>query len=214
MPLLITLVLLFLLYPVMLELGLVREFRALFIFLMVSAVYSVSGRRRHLIVALALAVPAAIAQGIVLAKPSRWALIAAILLALAFLCYVTLLVLAAVLRRGRITGDRIAGAVCVYLMLGFSWALLFGLVEVLQPGSFPASLELAGNPGDEYAFIYYSFVTLSTLGYGDIAPVSASARTFAWLEAVTGQLYLAVLVARMVALHILHSVEEEVEEDG
>ena len=57
-------------------------------------------------------------------------------------------------------------------------------------------------------YLYYSFVTLSTLGYGDITPVSAPTRVLSWFEAVTGELYLAVLIARLVGLHIVHSREE------
>ena len=85
--------------------------------------------------------------------------------------------------------------------------MLHGLVELLYPGSFqmPSGFSLSGDPGDEYAFIYYSFVTLTTLGYGDITPLSAFARTFAWMEAVVGQLFLAVLVARMVGLRLLEA---------
>jgi hypothetical protein len=63
--------------------------------------------------------------------------------------------------------------------------------------------------GEPTAVLYFSFATLTTLGYGDIVPVSAIARTLATLEAITGQLYLAVLVARLVGLHIAESLEHK-----
>ncbi len=89
-----------------------------------------------------------------------------------------------------------------------------GVVAMLDPGSFrtPEGLSLvpeAVNAGREYTFIYYSFVTLTTLGYGEITPASHWSRTLAWTEAVIGQLFLAILVARLVGLHIVHSARDE-----
>ena len=89
------------------------------------------------------------------------------------------------------------------------WTYAYSVVSILVPGSFTVmggdvgALRLGGK--DSLDAIYYSFVTMTTLGYGDVAPVSAPARALAVLQALTGQLYLAVLVARLVALHIAHS---------
>ena len=84
-------------------------------------------------------------------------------------------------------------------------------LEIFQPGSFKISMLGAeedplrfGRTGSAYA-LYYSFVTMSTLGYGDIIPATMPARAAASLEAVLGQMYLAVLVARLVGLHVAHS---------
>ena len=107
------------------------------------------------------------------------------------------------------TRDTIVGGICVYLMLGILFGELCGLVEFLVPGSFA----VAGLPLEEVAvaradearysrFLYYSFVTLTTVGFGDVTPLSAPARSLAVLEAVTGQVYLAVFVARLVGLDI------------
>ncbi len=107
-----------------------------------------------------------------------------------------------VMRPQRAVGDRIVGAICVYLMIGLAWAKVYETLEAVVPGSFgfpahthPSTVSLAH-------FTYLSFVTLTTLGYGDITPTTAVARTLAWLEAVTGQLYLAITVARLVALSL------------
>jgi hypothetical protein len=103
-----------------------------------------------------------------------------------------------------LTFDSILGAVCGYLFLGLGWAVLYALIEGLRPGSFEISPKLVtgGEPAHPLPHVlsYFSFVTLTTVGYGDITPVSPATRTLAWLEAITGQFYLAVIVAGLVSL--------------
>ena len=103
-------------------------------------------------------------------------------------------------------------------MLGVSWSLAYSLIDVLQPGAFAYAhagdtdaWRLQGSGENSGYALYYSFITLTTLGYGDIAPVSMTARMLATLEAITGQIYLAVLVARLVALHIAHARTPDVD---
>lgn len=212
-PFLISLAVLFLLYPVMVELDIVRLFRLAFALVLVSAVYTLGGTRRHLITALALGVPAMLAQLVVYTFPGRLTLVVGTIFGLAFLGYTTVVILGSVLRPGRVTGDKIAGAIAVYLLLGLLWALLYGVIAAAQPGAFRAPEDLrlgeALGTGAEYAFIYYSFVTLTTLGYGEISPALPLSRSFAWMEAVTGQLFLAILIARLVALHIAQGRKRE-----
>jgi hypothetical protein len=172
LPLLLALVVFFLFYPLMVEIERLRFFRFGFVMLMVLAVYSVGGGRWHLLSALALGVPAAAAQIAAFAMPGGSAPLVAILLGLVFLTFATVVVLLSVLRSGPVTGDKIAGASAVYLLLGLIWAMLYGMVAVVDPTSFrlPADLVMeARGPASEYAFIYYSFVTLTTLGYGEIS---------------------------------------------
>jgi hypothetical protein len=111
-----------------------------------------------------------------------------------------------ILTRTVITTDILAGAVAVYLQIGLVWSVFFVFIETFVPGSFSfaaASLtsELASR-GDFYQFVYFSFVTLTTLGYGDVLAVSPPAQSFAFLETALGQVYLAVLVARLLGLHL------------
>jgi len=105
-----------------------------------------------------------------------------------------------------VTPAKISGALSVYLLLGYFWSIVFTILETLQPGSFNLALggaEAAGSRAEIFKqLLYYSYITLSTLGYGDITPLSAGARSLAALEALTGQIYLAVLVARLVGLQI------------
>ncbi len=101
-----------------------------------------------------------------------------------------------------ISANRIVGAVCVYLMLGVIWALSYSLLEAVIPGSFTGLVEQAANAKWNPDWVYFSFVTLTTLGYGDILPVTFSARALAYLEAIVGQFYLAILVAGLVGAYL------------
>lgn len=126
----------------------------------------------------------------------------------ALLALVSLAALAAVLQAETVGRETMLGAVCAYLLLGFVWAFLYFLVEVFVPGSFtfaPALLASLGDPpvgAPLPAFIYYSLITLTTVGYGDVTPLGSFARTLATLEALAGQLFLAVVVAQLVGARV------------
>ncbi len=106
---------------------------------------------------------------------------------------------------GPVDEDRILGAVTIYFLLAVGWAFVYSLLEIALPGSFRSNLaELTTNDASivRGQLIYFSQVTLTTLGYGDIVPASAPARMLASLEAIIGQLYLTIVVARLVGLQI------------
>ena len=129
------------------------------------------------------------------------------LLAVAVIAYV---LLTQVFRRGRVTHVRIQGAIAVYLMLGVAWAHAYHIAAVMHPGAFAAQSGELVLPSD---WIYFSFVTLTTVGYGDITPAIPVAKTLAVGEALTGQLYLAVMVARLVAMEMVFW-QQQVTENG
>jgi len=118
-------------------------------------------------------------------------------IAVLFLLLSIRLGLQVVLGGGQITTNHLLGAMSVYLLLGVTWALILGIQHQLAPGSFRGLSN--ASPSE---FIYFSFVTLATLGYGDIVPVNPIARTLVYLEAVVGQLYVAVLIASLVSRYI------------
>jgi hypothetical protein len=101
-----------------------------------------------------------------------------------------------------ISANLIYGGLSVYLMLGWIFAGLGMLIELESPGSYSISFR-EGQDIDQsmIRFLYFSFVTLTTTGYGDVLPLSAHARLLANLEAVIGQIFLAVTIARLVAAH-------------
>ena len=126
----------------------------------------------------------------------------------AFLLLLMITILGDVLRHEKVTLDTIYGAASVYLVMGLFWGSLYVIMEIASPGSFSmvhAEFEAHGYAG----LTYYSFVTLTTLGYGDITPVSRAAMVFAMLEAAIGQLYLVITVARLVGLQVAHSRTDE-----
>ena len=100
---------------------------------------------------------------------------------------------------GRITSGRLYSSVSLYLMIATVFYALFNLFETLNPGSFAEKGLPPGSHISRHSLIYFSLVTLTTLGYGDIVPVTPPARMFAALESVTGVLYIAITVARLVA---------------
>jgi voltage-gated potassium channel len=165
---------------------------------LLSSVYTVSERKKLFLFTVSLAVIAICARVAVdlVPDPDKWMIVTALVLLLVFLLLISTIILLEVLKPGRVTGERISASICVYLLIGFLWAMVFTLVFVLDPQSFNIEGATFGH------FIYYSYITLSTLGYGDITPLSPIARPLAYVEAIIGQIYLTVLVARLVGMHI------------
>lgn len=140
----------------------------------------------------------------------NWNLIRHIL-AIGFVSYSIGFILLLIFNSSRVTINLLCAALCVYLLLGIDWAIVYSLMNAVNPNSFfstvpgrPPSVEMRIEAHGSMEAMYYSFATLTTLGYGDIVPISRVARLFAAFEAVVGQLYLTVLVAQLVGMHIVH----------
>ena len=173
------------------------------VLVLLAAARTVGGRGRWFHIALVLGLAALLSQLAVLSPQWGWVetgRYVAIPLFLFFVC--GMLLRDIVLRSETVTGDLILGAVNVYLMIGIGFAFIYGLIEILQPGSFTGLEELASTPDRVLYFLYFSFITMSTLGYGDISPLTPHGMTATYIEAIFGQLYLAILVARLVAIYI------------
>lgn len=114
----------------------------------------------------------------------------------AFLLTSILTALRQVIYGVEMNANRLYGAVCVYLMIGILWAVLYDFLYYVKPEAFAG---VSGGDETQMVWVYYSFVTLTTLGYGDILPISVSARTLAYSEAILGVFYMAMLVAALVS---------------
>jgi len=125
---------------------------------------------------------------------TSWASKIAILL---FLGYAVIAILFYLVRQKEVTTDMIMAGASEYMLIGILWASFYYLIETLYPGSF----SLAGAKMDRNGFLYFSIVTLTTTGYGDVLPLSVQARSLAMLEMITGQLFMAITVARLVGLY-------------
>lgn len=165
--------------------------------ILLSAIHAVSDRTRTFVVAVMLAFPYLFLKwsSTLAGSPARLNLPE--LFAAIFLTYVLVLILHFISTRHQVSTDVIMAAVCGYFLLGFMWAFVFLFLESAQPGSFRIAHDGVPASND---FIYFSFVTMTTVGYGDNLPVSNAARSLAILEAVMGQLYLAVTIARLVGI--------------
>lgn len=200
--LLIVLVLMLVLHPLLGGGG--REFVTIaFTFVFLAGLYAVRGERRTLVVGLVLVIPALVTGWASYAVESRALFAVSRALEALFLFYVTAVILRHVMTESEITGDTIYGSAAAYLMIGIAFGVIYAWLEAFAPGSL-RGLAPAGGAGTSgrgfWEFIYFSLVTMTTLGYGDIIPVSDEARSLATLEAVAGQFYVAVLVARIVGI--------------
>ncbi len=171
--------------------------------ILLTGVYAVSETRNHLIIATVFGLPWVIANWISMFIEMHMPGPTAISWGVLFFIYTTGIMFSHVIKGSKVTIQTFYGAIGVYLLIGLTYTSIYGLLELLSPGS----INLKNFEGEMYPFkvtelIYFSYVTLTTLGYGDIVPVSSYARSLAISEAVIGQLYLTILVARLVGLHI------------
>lgn len=181
----------------------------IFAWLTIGAVYAVSTERRAPLVAVVLGTLLLVAEladlALLRSDTHVWSHFFAIL----FMGHIVIVLFRYIFNVTQVDTNTIFASLCVYLLLGVLWALVYSLLEQAQPGAFFYSQANEhrmrfGSEGTSTA-LYFSFVTITTLGYGDIAPVSEAARALATVQAICGQLYLTVLVAWLVGLHIAHS---------
>jgi hypothetical protein len=189
---------------------------SIFILLLAGTVVSVSSTRAGKLVSICVAVPA----GLLTVFHHMFGLnivgVARHVLGIAFLSYTIAVLLRFIFTRQRVTTNVVCASLCIYLLLGIVWALAYSTTFLFDEGAFKSTVAGVGpltvfhmGSGGAMPVLYFSFCTLTTLGYGDIVPISPMARALAAVEALTGQLYLAVLVSRLVGLHIAQSLEEQ-----
>lgn len=177
---------------------------------LLSATYAVSRRRSFLVFGITFSIFSIAVTFWLAASPSHWLIIVSHGSLMVLIMFFAIAILSYVLGVGRVTWDKIYGAVCAYLLLGYAWTFAYSVITEIQPDSFMSMT--SPMPADVVGRVmhlrYFSFVTLATIGYGDIVPQTPAARTLALLEAIVGQFYLVALVGRLVGLHIVHGNTE------
>jgi Ion channel len=174
---------------------------------LLSGTYTINRRKKLFAISVVLSIATVVVDCLMVFYSSEGLVLLSNALPLVLLALFSVSILGNVLRAGQVTADKIYGALCVYLIIGYAWTFAYAILDQVQPGSFAGPDENSGiseHVARVMRMRYFSFVTLTTVGFGDIIPRSPAARTFATLEAVMGQIYLAVLVARLVGLHIVH----------
>ena len=175
----------------------------LFTLVLISGVLAVEHRPVMLTIAGLLALPAVAGRWINNFWPGKLPPEMFLIGGMAFVLFVVVSLLRSILRAPSVTGDVLCAAVSTYLMLGLLWTMAYWLVAELTPDAFAFSTAVGTNTSMKgFNSLYFSFVTLATVGYGDVTPIASSARILAITEAITGLLYIAVLIARLVALYV------------
>ena len=165
-----------------------------------AGLYAVCRMRRHVLIGGALMLCTLVANLMNVAtgmSSPRWIALDAAMSA-ALNGYFVALILLEIFDGRRIKGDDILGSICAYLLLAIFWASIYSLVQVFVPGAFAVGGEVVERLA-EHRLVYFSFVTLSTLGYGDVTPAAPIVQDLAVLAAVSGVFYLATLVAVLVS---------------
>jgi voltage-gated potassium channel len=175
----------------------------LFSIVLISAVLAIAGRGPILITAVLLALPTLAARWVHYYRPTLLPPEVFLICGILFVLFVVANLLRFVLTAPSVNTEVLCASVSAYLLLALLWTLAYWLVAELNPGAF--SFNISGGPDKSiqgFNGLYFSLITLCTVGYGDITPISGVARMLAAMEAMTGLLYVAVLIARLVALNV------------
>lgn len=165
----------------------------------IAAIHAVSQKRRHVFISLALVVPMFAGTWSYYWIESTVILMAAQIFGILFVGFTIHCLIRFIFTEKEVTKEVIYAAVVVYLLLAIVWAFAYLILEFFNRGSFSYP---AGQLPDFFHFLYFSCVTITTLGYGDVLPLTQEAGSLAILEAVSGQMYLVVVVAWLVGMHV------------
>jgi hypothetical protein len=166
----------------------------------ISMVYTISHTKRSVIVGLLLAIVILGSMWFQYFHQNNTVAAIGMVAGVFFIGVVIANMLGFMFKSKEVTREVIFAAILLYLLSGLMWAFLYTFLELVDPASF--NIDLSHPESYLLVFQYYSFVTITTLGYGDVTPVTEVAKAFAVLEAVVGQLYLVVVVAWLVGMHV------------
>lgn len=184
-------------------------FRIFGVVVTVLSVYAVSFRRRFVWFALTLAFPAVVQRILLSSARTGGIRLVTIVLGFAFDLFIVAVIFHRVFVEEEPTKEAVFGALCIYLLVGFSFASLYGMLVAMQPHAFflDPAMNTVGVP-DRFDLIYYSFSTITCLGASGIAPMSTQARSVSVIESLVGVLYLAVLISRLLSAYHTHAARQ------
>jgi hypothetical protein len=172
-----------------------------------SAIYAISQKRRTAYIAVFLLLPTLAFTWISYFVDSTGLYLGSRFSVVVFFVFIIIKILAFIFRQDEVSSDLIVGAAVVYLLMAETWAAVYQILETLSPGSFAMPDGQLQN--SLQLFEYYSLVTITTLGYGDVTPLTSVASSLSTLEAVIGQLYLVITVAFLVGVHVSQSIQRK-----
>jgi hypothetical protein len=173
------------------------------------AVRAVAKRRRQIVISGILGTAATIGYfGNLFGLGAGFELVGMLGFGLFFLAVGIIIITDIMLHIRHVTSELIYGSINVYLLVGISFAFAHALVEFIQPGSISGLESLSMGDTSVMPFVYYSFVTMTTLGYGDLSPVTGPAASLAYVQAIFGQLYIAITIARLMGLYVANETDE------
>lgn len=206
--LLISLVLLFVFRPYQQDLHYIAVWKSLLTIVFIAAIFNCKHHRTVRRIIFVLAIPTLILGWLELLHPHYDIYIPSVILTIIFMWLCTISILYDVLLRAKVTLETLRGVVCVYFMIAFAFAYMYYFTNYIFPGSFHliyADIPFASHSRILAELMYFSFITLLTVGYGDITPTKDIAQTLVVLQATIGQFYVAILVARIVAVYSFFS---------
>ena len=182
-------------------------FSTLFIAMIpLSSAFALAENRKNVITIFLIAAPFVILDGLNFYFASRLSMIVAFSFGTVLYFYIVFLLVKNLLSIRVVTADMIYCAISIYLLIGIGWAGIYTIVEGISPGSFSVTSET----GD---LLYFSFVTLTTVGYGDVLPVSILGKRLAVFEAAMGSIYMAVIIAMIVGRYMSMQIERDSESE-
>lgn len=212
---LVALVLLLLATPFVMELSYGKFLEAtLLSVVLLTAVPAVGGRRRSLITAILLVIPALLSTWLHRVQPELVPRSVAIVPAICFAVFVVLHLLVFIMRAERVNSEVLCAAVATYLMMGLVWALAYELIWVVAPDSFIVNPTDTGKRSiNGFEALYFSFGTLAPISDNDIVPRSNLARLLVMIEAIVGMLFMGMLIARLVGIYSSEEAAERAERE-
>ncbi len=177
-------------------------------FLFAGGIWSTRNKRSTCSIGLILAVAFAVVLIIGLIMENDGTRLARILLLLAYVMLATWSAVRQVLFAGKVTMNSIVGSICIYILIGIIWAEFYELLLVLDTNSFKG-LNITEWHEASSDLLYYSYISLTTMGFGDITPLSPLAKFLTYLEGILGQFYIAILVSSLVGVRLSHHEKKE-----